>query len=77
MILTPAERTILTKRLREAEDAQHDLMMGRSVRELVDQSGERLAFTIANADRLRAYITGLKVELGRSNIPGPARVRVL
>lgn len=58
------ERTLLTKRLAEAEAAYHELVMGTSARVFVDQSGERIEYTPANAPRLAAYIADLKRQLG-------------
>lgn len=52
------------KWLAEAEIALHDLQMGRAVRVLVDQSGERIEYTLTNHTRLMGYIETLKRELG-------------
>ncbi len=62
------------QKLDEAEAALHQLNLGRSARVIVDQNGERVEFTAANAGRLQAYITQLKVELGLISAPGPMRV---
>ena len=51
----------------EAEDALHRLLTGTSARVFVDQNGERVEYTSANAGRLRAYIQELK---DRINPPG-------
>lgn len=51
------------QKLDAAEQAYHDLMTGRSARVVVDQNGERVEFTAANAARLQAYIDSLKAEL--------------
>ena len=62
----------LREKLAEAEQAYHDLMLGRSVRVVVDQNGERVEYTAANAARLAAYIADLKRQLGQSAL-GPMR----
>lgn len=53
----------LQQRLDEAEAAYHDLMLGQSARVVLDQNGERVEFTAANAARLYAYIQSLKAEI--------------
>ena len=64
--------------LDEARAAYHSLMIGASARVVVDQNGERVEFTAANAVRLQAYITTLENKLadetGASRSKGPARV---
>lgn len=64
------KRNLLTKRLAEAESALHDLNVGVSARVYVDQSGERVEYTPANAGRLAAYIADLKRQLGATPL-GP------
>lgn len=73
MALTTEERALLTTRLTEAEAAYHSVMMGGAVRVFVDQNGERIEYTAANASRLLSYITTLKHQLGKLNIAGPMR----
>lgn len=46
--------------LTQAQAAYHDLMIGVSARVVVDQNGERVEYTAANASRLQAYITSLQ-----------------
>lgn len=64
--------------LDEARAAYHALMIGSSARVVVDQNGERVEFTAANAMRLQAYITQLENKLadetGVTRSSGPARV---
>lgn len=73
-LLTPGERTMWTKRLKEAEDALHELMLGEKARVFIDQSGERVEFLAANSDKLRAYISQIKVMLGQAvHVTGPYR----
>ena len=57
----------LTERLQEAENALHQLNIGKSVVEVVDQNGERVRFNAANAYRLSAYIQSLKREIAGTN----------
>ena len=75
MALTPERRIILQARLDAAEAAYDRLMTGKAPRVLVDQNGERLEFTPANAGRLAAYILELQTLLGiaRTKIIGPMR----
>lgn len=67
--LTVAEKLV------EAETALHELLTGTSARVVVDQNGERIEYTAANAGRLRAYIDELKRELSSPNLGsnGPLR----
>lgn len=60
-------------RLNEARKAYHDLMMGQSARVFVDQNGERVEYTAANAARLAAYIANLERLCGLGTL-GPMRV---
>lgn len=55
--------TTTAQRLNEAENALHQLNIGKAVVEVVDQNGERVRFTVANSSRLSAYIKQLKAEL--------------
>lgn len=66
-------KAVLQARLSDAEAAYHNLMMGTSVREYVDQNGERIAYTPATASRLAAYIHDLKRQLGLLTVKGPMR----
>ncbi len=63
----------LSERLQEAETEYHALMTGTKARVVVDQNGERVEFTAANASRLAQYIDALKQQIGGSN-RGPMRV---
>ena len=75
MALTPERRIILQARLDAAEIAYDKLMSGKAVRVLVDQNGERIEFTPANAARLAAYIVDLQTQLGLAQVRvvGPMR----
>ena len=61
------------ERLTAAEDAYHQLMLGQSARVVVDQNGERVEYTSANAVRLAQYINELKRQLG-TYVAGPMNV---
>lgn len=77
-VLTEEERTILTSRLKAAEEAEHLARLGQQARVFVDQNGERVEFNLIKATDLRAYILDLKVKLGLpTGISGPMRPWVL
>ena len=68
----------LEDRLLAAQIAYHNLMTGKSVREAVDQNGERVTYTAANADKLKAYIADLQAQIDAQTNPrsrGPITVR--
>lgn len=70
--LTTEERELYETRLVSAEDAMHNLMTGASPRVVVDQNGERIEYTVARTNDLRAYIMHLKTLLGKDlGIVGP------
>ena len=77
MALTEEERTLYTARLTEAEGALHNLLTGQHARVVVDSNGERIEFTAANADKLRAYIAQLQIALGKQTISGPMNAWML
>lgn len=62
--LTEDERAELEQRLKEAERAYHNVTLGGMARTFVDQNGERVEYTPANALRLRGYILELRSMLG-------------
>lgn len=65
----------LQDQLTSAQDAYHKLMTGKAVRVAVDQNGERIEYTTANADRLRAYIRDLELQVaGGTRSTGPMKV---
>ena len=65
----------LQTRLDEAEAAYHNWMTGQSVVQFRDHNGEMVQYTTANAIRLAAYITQLKLQLGQisTSAISPAR----
>lgn len=76
MVLTSEERTVLQRRLSDAENAYHAVMTGTQARVFVDQNGERIEYAAANAGRLQVYILALKNQLGirSGQIAGPMRI---
>lgn len=66
---TPAE--LLT----QAQAAYHALLMGQSPRVICDQNNERVEFTAANSDKLKAYIDSLALQVaGSTPARGPLNV---
>jgi len=67
--MTTAEKLV------EAERAYHELMIGQSARVVVDQNGERIEYTAANAGKLATYIESLKRQLSNPAVGsnGPLR----
>lgn len=63
--------------LTSARTAYSDIISGRAVREIVDQNGERVAYSAANLPRLLSYIQQLEACLsrlgGKPISSGPAR----
>ena len=74
MALTPTERALYETRLADAENSLHQLLTGQSVRVFVDQNGERIEYTAANANRLQAYIAELRRLLGKQTVTGPMSI---
>jgi len=61
--------------LTQARTEYHNLMTGLKVRVFVDQNGERVEYTSANAARLRAYIQDLERQVDPNvGHTGPLRV---
>jgi hypothetical protein len=58
----------LQEQLDAARIAYHNLMVGKSVREVMDQNGERIIYTAANADRLKAYISSLETQIAGATV---------
>ena len=63
-ITDPIVRAAKEKQLKEAQDAYHSIMTGTLARVVVDQNGERVEFSSANAATLAGYISRLQTELG-------------
>lgn len=58
------------QKLDDAEKAYHDLLTGRALRVVVDRNGERVEFTAANRQMLKAYIDELRTALGLNSTSG-------
>lgn len=71
--LTDAERTLYRQRLVKAEKAYDDLMTGKAVKKFVDQNGESVEYSAANAKGLERYIESLKqlLDCGRARARQP------
>lgn len=65
-----------TELLADAEAAYHRLQTGTSVREFVDQNGEKVAYTVAKSGDLLAYIKTLggPTWLPSGTVTGPMRI---
>lgn len=72
--LTAGERAILITRLAEARSAYHTLILGGGVKVFVDQNGERIEYSGANASKLAAYIAELERQLGIGCATGPLNI---
>lgn len=68
----------LQARLDQAEEAYFQLSVGGQVREIQDQSGDRVAYTATNATGLLKYIMLLQQQIAALGGPaaplGPMRV---
>lgn len=65
----------VAEKLADAQAKYHALLTGVSAREIVDQNGEKVVYTAANRDALKAYIEELTLQ--NSNVTrakGPLRV---
>jgi hypothetical protein len=58
--MTEAERILIRTRLTKAETAYDELLTGKAVKRFVDQNGETVEYTVANAEKLEDYIQSLK-----------------
>lgn len=61
----------LLQRLREAEDAYHQLVMGRATASVKDQNGEEVSYSITNRAALAQYIAMLQRQCGQCGAVGP------
>lgn len=61
--MIPAACSAIEQKLKDATASYHDLMMGRAVRVLVDQNGERIEYQSSNKNQLAAYIEQLQSQL--------------
>jgi len=58
-----ATLAVLQQRLAEAQQAEHDIMTGTSVRRFIDQNGESVEYSRANINQLQAYIRKLEQQI--------------
>jgi len=68
----------LAERLVEAEQALHDLQIGRAVARVRDANGEEITYSIATRSALAAYVQSLRQLIadeaaGTGPITGPLR----
>lgn len=61
----------LRSRLAEAENAKHDLAVGRRASVVVDQNGERVEFQRSGMSELQKYINELTAEIAKANGSAP------
>lgn len=62
-LLTPAEIATVRAKIVRLEKAYEEIISGTAVRKFVDQNGEQVEYTNANAARLLQYINELKAML--------------
>jgi len=60
LTLTEAEKTAIRARITRLEAAYDDLMSGKAIRRFVDQNGETVEYSTANAVNLLKLINDLK-----------------
>jgi hypothetical protein len=53
--------TTACQRLQQADQAYHDLMLGKKPRSVSDENGEQISFTQADGDKLLNYIRQLSL----------------
>lgn len=61
--MADCDLALLKKRLCDAEEALHEITLGRHLRVVVDHNGERVEYTAANRSALRLYIQELKDQI--------------
>ena len=74
MALSAADRAKYQAWLTDAEQQLHLVLTGQAARVFVDQNGERIEYTAANAGRLQTYINELRRLLGLNTVTGPMSV---
>ena len=58
--LTPTEIAAIKARIVKLEAAYDDILSGKAIKRFVDQNGEQVEYTAANAAKLLAFINELK-----------------
>lgn len=74
MALSASDRAKYQAWLTDAEQQLHLVLTGQAARVFVDQNGERIEYTAANAGRLQTYINELRRLLGLTTVTGPMNV---
>lgn len=69
-MLSSEEIAVYEQRLKRAEDAYDDLMIGEAAVEIRDSNGEMTRYSQTNSGRLLAYINRLRRALGKPPMPG-------
>lgn len=73
--LTPDEKAALRIRIAKLETQYDAILSGQAIKKFVDQNGEQVEYTAANASKLLEYINSLKADLNcafaRSYKPRP------
>lgn len=58
--MTDEERIIYTRRLLEAQEKRHAIMVGNNVEQFIDQNGETVKYSKVNIGKLDEYIAELE-----------------
>ncbi len=74
VVLSASDRALYTTRLREAQAAYHQIIMGGGVKVFVDQNGERVEYNQGSIRGLTAYIAELRRLLGLGEALGPLNI---
>lgn len=62
--LSDEDRTMWGDRLKEAQQAYHDLATGQAVAAFTDQNGERVSYAKTDAGKIADYIAAIVALLG-------------
>ena len=69
--LTPADLIVLKARLTQAQDALHQLYIGKAVVTVRDSNGEMITYQNASIGELAAYVQSLERQVNGSHRPRP------
>lgn len=58
--LTPGEKAVINAKIARLEAIYESLLTGTAVKKFVDQNGEQVEYTAANASGLLTYINSLR-----------------
>ncbi|WP_068312764.1 gpW family head-tail joining protein [Polycladidibacter hongkongensis] len=70
MQLSEAERALMTQRLMQAEEAEHQLALGAQEVRLRSESGREVEYRPTNLRQLQGYIARLRAQLGLARRSG-------